>query len=136
MNDDVAATNCLIHTIIVDDDLIAAIFIPNPYAEGIFTRAGFTAATPEHELEGITIGINDAVNGAFTLEPGVVAAGDDRPFIAAAVEVQVTRFELEFRVPVGNGSALLVLGYKAEFKLCNEAERFRSRSSLFLIALS
>ena len=54
-----------------------------------------------------------SIDRAFTLELGLVTS-HHQPFVAAAVEVQVTRLELELGVAVGHIGALLVLGDEAE----------------------
>jgi hypothetical protein len=61
---DIAATDLLVHTIVIDDDLHIILLVPDLEAEGILSAATRLVAGPYLELVGGAVGGEATVDGA------------------------------------------------------------------------
>jgi len=98
--------------VVVNDKLGVVKLLPDLDPEAIHVKRvrGVHARIDrrQHELERPR-----PVDRPDALVPGL-GAGNDQPVVAAAVEVQIARLELEFGLPGRHGRAFLVLGDEAE----------------------
>jgi hypothetical protein len=97
------ATNLLILAVVIDYPLITAVFVLFPDLDP--ESVGLTIPGPKHELV-----VTGAVDSARSFELGSgTALIHYQPLIAAAVEIQIRRFEDELGIAGRDTGALLVL---------------------------
>src|SRR5262249_892485 len=102
--------------LVVIDDGIALVLVPNLDAELVPAAAPGQLAIDGRELKAVVTG---AVDAAQAFELGLGAA-DHEPIIARALEVETGLMEQELSMPRRHGGAVLVLGFESEGRLAGE----------------